>query len=152
MVKHKSSTMSYPNFLENIINYHEPFVGGGSVLLTLLTSPKVTVNGTIYAYDINESLIAVYKHVQTSPSKLSTEIDKLVNEYKTCTGTVVNRKPTDTEEAETSKESYYYWIRSRYNTLTKHTPREIGNVYFFEQDVFSRYISRRTEWIQCPVR
>ena len=37
------------------------------------------------------------------------------------TGTIINRKPTSIEEAKTSKESYYYWIRNKYNNIDKNT-------------------------------
>jgi len=88
-------------FSTEIINYHEPFVGGGSVLLALLSNTNIIVNGTIHAYDVNETLIAMYKDVQKSPKKVYTEIEKIVKEYALCTGTVINRKPTTVDEAKT---------------------------------------------------
>ena len=49
----------------NINNYHEIFLGGGSVLFTLLSYVKnniIKINGNIYAYDLNEPLIYIYKN------------------------------------------------------------------------------------------
>lgn len=39
-----------------INNYHEPFIGGMSVLLGVLqykNDRKININGSIYAYDLN---------------------------------------------------------------------------------------------------
>lgn len=102
-------------------NYHEPFLGGGSVLLALLTckaNGAITVTGNIYASDFNSNLIALYKHIQTSPNELIKEVKVFTDEFSTCKGTSVNRKPTTKEEANTSPESYYFWIRSQFNKMT----------------------------------
>lgn len=107
----------FPNVIEN---YYEPFVGGGSVLLALLTQKRngtLQVNGSIYASDLNPNLIQLYKTVQSKPDELINEVNILIKEYEACTGTTVNRKPTSLEEGTTSQESYYYWIRTRYNAL-----------------------------------
>lgn len=104
-----------------INNYHELFLGGGSVLITLLSYIKagtVRLDGKIYAYDLNEPLIYVYKNIQVNPQELYDEIQKLISGMNLCIGCFVNRKPNTIEEASTSKESYYYWIRSQYNNLT----------------------------------
>ena len=57
-------------FPSEINSYHEPFVGGGSILLALLSlqeQNKILIKGGIYAYDLNENLINVYKHLQSNP-------------------------------------------------------------------------------------
>ena len=106
-------------FPKQIHNYHEPFLGGGSVLLALLSDKSITVSGRIYASDINPHLIAIYKNIQHHPEQLIEEVKKLTDAYAKCSGTVVNRKPATIEEAMTSPESYYFWIRSHFNLITK---------------------------------
>lgn len=101
-------------------NYHELFLGGGSVLLAVLSlqkQGKIVIKNKIYAYDINETLIHVYKHVQNNKDALFGHIERYINEYDSLDGTEINRKPASIDEAKTSKESYYYWIRNKYNTM-----------------------------------
>jgi len=109
---------------KDINNYHELFLGGGSVLLAVLSlqrQNKIVIKNKIYAYDINEVLINVYKHIQTNKDELYEIITLYITEYDSITGTTINRKPNNIDEAKTSKESYYYWIRSKYNKIDKNT-------------------------------
>jgi DNA adenine methylase len=109
-------------FPKTMNNYHEPFLGGGSVLLALLShkaSGSITVTEKIYASDLNSNLIGLYKNVQSNSDGLIMEVKKLSDEFAKCKGTAVNRKASNIEEALTSQESYYYWIRSRFNALSK---------------------------------
>ena len=111
-------------FPTEINNYHELFLGGGSVLLALLSlqkQNKITITNKIYAYDINIALISVYQHIQSNKDELYQYIDSYINEYDSLTGTIINRKPLSIEDAKTSKKSYYYWIRRKYNTMDKTT-------------------------------
>jgi DNA adenine methylase len=107
------------NFPNEINNYYEPFVGGGSVLLTLLTYSKnnlIKINGKINAYDINDTLINMYKNIQNSHLELYYEIQKIINEYNNCgVDEMINREAENLEEAMLNKENYYYWIRKNYN-------------------------------------
>jgi DNA adenine methylase len=104
-------------FPSEINDYHEIFVGGGSVLLAALE--KANVKGKFYAYDLNKILIDTYKDIQTRPKELQKEVDELFRVYDSIKGTEINRKPTNEQEALTSKESYYYWVRHLYNTGTQ---------------------------------
>jgi DNA adenine methylase len=105
-------------------NYHELFLGGGSVLLAVLSLQKqniIKIKEKIYAYDINSILINVFKNIQSKKDELYKHVDFYINEYDKINGDVINRKPKDISEAKTSKESYYYWLRNKFNTIDKST-------------------------------
>lgn len=111
-------------FPKKINNYYEPFVGGGSVLFALLSlqkQDKIIIKNKIYAYDINENLINVYKNIQFNKDELYKYIELYINEYDNIKGDIINRKPLTIEDAKTSKESYYYWIRNKYNNIDKNS-------------------------------
>ena len=108
-------------FPNEINNYREIFLGGGSVLLSLLSYVKkgiITVHGNIYAYDVNEPLIFVYKNIQSSHDELYDKLQFLITEFNECSNGTLNRKPANIDEAKQCKENYYYWIRMEYNKLT----------------------------------
>ena len=86
-------------------NYHELFLGGGSVLLAVLSlqkQNKIVIKNKIYAYDINSLLINVYKNIQNNKEELFKYINSYIKEYDSIKGTEVNRKPTSIKEAKTS--------------------------------------------------
>jgi DNA adenine methylase len=117
----------------NIHTYHEIFLGGGSVLLGILSlqSKGIIQINNIVAYDINKPLIYVYKNIQKKPRKFLNRIIPIINEFNEIIGTDVNRKPTNLEEAKTSKESYYYWIRKKYNEMSEDEKTTLlGSAYF----------------------
>jgi len=101
-------------------NYHEMFLGGGSVLFAILSlqkQNKINIKHKIYAYDINRVLIDVYKHIQSNTEELYKQFQQYMNEYDNLKGTIINRNPTSIIEAKSSKESYYYWMRNKYNKI-----------------------------------
>jgi len=107
-----------------INNYHEPFLGGGSVLFALLSlqkQNKITIEGKIFAYDLNSILINTYKNIQNNKDKLFCYITKYIIEYDNIKGKIINRTAKTLKEAKTSKESYYYWIRRKFNNMDKNT-------------------------------
>ena len=108
-------------FPNTINNYHELFLGGGSVLLALLSlqkENKIVIKENIYAYDINKNLITVYQHIQNNKDELYKYVNMYISQYDSIKGITINRKHQTNDEAKTSKESYLYWIRSKYNQLT----------------------------------
>ena len=111
-------------FPSEIKDYHELFLGGGSVLLALLTlqkKKKIKITGKIYAYDFNPNLIHLYKIVQRQKDKLFEQVSKLVEVYHSLkqetNKEVINRKPENLLEAKKCKENYYYYLRIRFNSL-----------------------------------
>jgi DNA adenine methylase len=108
------------DFPIEINNYREIFLGGGSVLLTLLSYVKseiIKIHGNIYAYDLNEPLIYVYKNIQTYHNELYDTLQIIITNFNECSSGKINRTPTNIKEAKIAKENYYYWIRSEYNKL-----------------------------------
>lgn len=102
-------------------NYREVFLGGGSVLLTLLSYVKngiIKIHGNIYAYDLNEPLIYVYINIQIHHNELYDMLQEIITEFKECGNGEINRAPSNIEEAKITKENYYYWTRNNYNKLT----------------------------------
>ena len=102
-------------FPSEINNYHELFLGGGSVLLALLSYQKnniINVKGEIYAYDINEPLINFFINVQKYPLELFEKIQQIILEF--------NKQ---------DNKDYYYYIRNKYNKLKNKNNIE-GSVLF----------------------
>lgn len=87
-------------FPRKMKDYHEPFLGGGSVLLALLKS-QIEIDGVLRVSDVNPHLINFYKAVQDDPAHLSFQLGQLVNDPK-------NETP----------EAYYYYLRSEFNTAS----------------------------------
>lgn len=107
-------------------NFHDVFLGGGSVLLAVLSLQKtgdINIKNRIYAYDINRVLINVFKHIQNNKEELYEHICHYINTYdalsvgdKETQTNIINRKPKNMEEAMACKENYYYWVRSKFNS------------------------------------
>ena len=125
-------------FPREMNNYHEPFLGGGSVLLTLLSHVKrgvIKIHGNIFAYDLNEPLIYMYRNIQSNHHELYHTLQFLIAEFNECPTHEeegpVNRNPQNIQEAKLAKETYYYWIRSEYNALSSIDKRTIlGSAMF----------------------
>jgi DNA adenine methylase len=109
------------NTPRRIKNYYEPFLGGGSVLLAVLSHAKatnMTIEGKVVAGDANENVIALYKNIQHSLPALLAQLATFTSIFSKCPAVEGgNREPTSTTDAMTSKESYYYWIRKAFNEI-----------------------------------
>lgn len=170
-------------FPKIINNYHELFLGGGSVLLGLLEriqNNKIEVKGNIYVYDKNPVLINMFINIKNNRESLENSMNEFLNIYtnlsngeplckekilelsledlklqlkKRCLRNNDNTndnetlirsaliddsdayfasisalkslgkkqkivKPTTYDEGLMSKESYYYWIRKKYNDMS----------------------------------
>ena len=119
--KHKLLHHLLPRFPKQMHNYHDIFVGGGSVLFAILSlrnQGDIVIDGGVYASDINTNLINFYKILQTRPDILYEHVSKHFDLYDTLPTALkgeANRKPLNMGEALSSKESYYYWLRTEYN-------------------------------------
>lgn len=109
-------------------DYREPFLGGGSVLLAVLSLVRagaLLIRGTVRASDANALLINVYRQVQAAPDEVQRHIDAVMAVHRELPaapagGANANRKPASLEEARSSRESHYYWLRSRFNDMDTH--------------------------------
>jgi len=120
---------------KKINNYHELFVGGGSFLIMMLWAKEkkyITINGNINVYDLNEALIETYNNIKNNKNELYERIKQIEEEFNSCEiDGDVKRKPVNKEDAMTSKESYYYWIRKQYNELSDKSTIESSSYFIF---------------------
>jgi DNA adenine methylase len=94
-------------FPSHMNNYYEPFVGGGSVLFALLSqihNGHIKLNGNVYASDLNERLINMYKNVQSNPNNVYYHLEQLKNMYAKCSAS--------------NKETMFYGARKQYNSMS----------------------------------
>ena len=101
-------------FPKEMNNYFEPFVGGGSILYGLLDGSRsgvFNVKGKVFASDTNESLIYMYKNLQTHHLVLHKELAKLTMKHKEKTPTRIKDDKLNIR----SKEGFYYSMRKTFN-------------------------------------
>ena len=120
---------------DKINNYHELFVGGGSFLIMVLWAKEkkyIAIDGDINVYDLNEALIETYNNIKNNKNELFESIKQIEAEFNSCEiEGDVKRKPVNKEDAMTSKESYYYWIRKQYNELSDKSTIESSSYFIF---------------------
>ena len=141
-------------FPKKINNYHEPFLGGGSVLfalLSLIENKKIQLDGKIYVYDLNKNLINVYKHIQNDKDELWKYLDNLINNYNNIKSHTIEKKdnkrkninPQTEEESKLSKEHYYYYVRNLYNNSVNEI--EISALFIFLNKTCFRGVYRESK-------
>jgi len=131
MLKQLETKDDEGNKIIEMKNYHELFIGGGSLLFAILylkETNKIKINGSINAYDINPILISLYKNIQSNKDDLLKNIEKYQKTYESIKQLKVSqkseRKASTEEEAKKSREAYYYWMRKQYNSITDNTSIE----------------------------
>lgn len=120
-------------FPKCIDQYHEIFVGGGSILFGVLerVRNKDMIVNEFYAYDLNKTLIYLYKNIQKFPQEVYDEIENLKSKYLNILNLKGNKNPQHLEDALTSRESFYYWTRKQYNNFSNIDKCSIrGTAYF----------------------
>ena len=136
-----------PKFPTKMKNYHEIFIGGGSVLLRVLEMKQkglITIEKNIYAYDINEGLIYFYKNIQSKKDDLYACIEHYRRQYHFIADMNIKLDEPDVkqrrkrlkvlrnpnEKTTSSREAYYYWLRNKFNSLDK-TSVEYSALFLF---------------------
>lgn len=113
------------NFPKEMNNYYEIFLGGGSVLISFLEQVQtgfLKVKGQIYSFDFNKNLIGFFNNIKDNHTLLLGELEKLKDEFFECPdkGEVVrDYLGGKIGKKKTSKESYYYYCRHLYNSLSE---------------------------------
>lgn len=122
----KSQSKEIIKYINNVENYYEPFVGGGSIFLSLLESDKNIKN--YYLSDINLDLINVYLLIKNDPNKLILDYTRHFNNFNINDNLFENRKRYFAEIRERYNKdkdaSDFYWIM---RTTTNGMPRYSKN-------------------------
>jgi DNA adenine methylase len=127
----------FSHFPPTMANYHEPFVGGGSVLLGFLSKVRAgesELTGSVFASDANPVLISLYRHLQADVEALTASLKTLVDAY-TRAGQhqpqMLYRGPKTAEEGATSQESFYYWTRAQFNAAEDRNSIAVAAMFLF---------------------
>ena len=116
---------SFPNEIYG--DYHEPFVGGGGMLLGVLSHNDIKIHGNVYAYESNECLINMYKNVQQHPRELCEKLVKLSQEYNKSDNTIKMVR----HDGMTAQKAYYYWIRKQFNEMKDKSTLQASTYFMF---------------------
>lgn len=120
--KHKLLTHIINKIPKEFNSYHDIFLGGGSVLLAILTlqeNNKIKINKTINAYDLNIRLINTFKHVQSNPKLLIRLVKNLIHQYQKIQINTHKQKgapKVNIDNYTETREHFYYWIVYKFNT------------------------------------
>jgi DNA adenine methylase len=115
-------------FPREINNYHEIFLGGGSVLLAFLCcveNKKINVKGKVYVYDLNNSLINTFNQLKNNLDNLLKELEKIKTEFSSIKINTKGQrgapKNINIDNYKETREHYYYWQREVFNKTDKNT-------------------------------
>jgi DNA adenine methylase len=104
--------------------YHEPFVGGGSMLLMVLQLMEYGRLGirNVIASDINWQLISMYMSIRDQPYELMNQIDLIMIDVNLAEDIEYEKRHkcilTTLDQARTMGKKYmYYFLRQRFNEL-----------------------------------
>ena len=125
----------FNEFPKIMLNYYEPFIGGGSVLFNLLNKleKKEIIVNNIYISDINKDLIDLYLSVKNNYKQLIKYLQKFKNNYEKANiikkDKVVRKKiiikKTLKANIKEGKENVYYFYRSIFNKLKMNKSNKI---------------------------
>ena len=110
-------------FPDKLEYYYEPFLGGGSVLIhliSMLENDKMKCNN-IVVNDLNTTLIDLYIYIKKSPIVFLKELDKIISIYNKCEHIDYPKrykftKTSFEESIKGGKMSLYYHYRDMYNS------------------------------------
>ena len=146
-------------FPKTMNNYHECFLGGGSVLLTVLSLQKegeLTIKNKICAYDLNPALINTYNQIKCNYSKVLVEMKKIIEEFGSILintngdhGRIV-AKTISHKNYKTTREHYYYWTRKLYNESEKTTPMSAAYFIFLNKTGFKGMFREGNKGFNIP--
>lgn len=100
------------SFKKEKVNYVEPFLGSGAVMLNVINNLDSLKYKDIYVNDINTNIINFYKYLKSKPMELIKSLNEISNIYNS-----KNMK---------EKEKYFYEIRKIFNTT-----KENKQIYFY---------------------
>lgn len=100
------------SFKKNKINYVEPFLGSGVVMLNVINNIDVLHYQNIYVNDINSNIINFFKLLKSNPKILIKGLTELSDVYNS--------------KSNVEQEQMYYEIRDKFNNT-----KENKSVYFY---------------------
>ena len=123
-----------------MLNYYEPFLGGGSVLFTMMYMQQqghITIQGHVFASDLNRDLIGFFKNIQQNVIELYTAIEGIVNEFRTLPHT--ERTPETNNQTDPNelrklghlRAALFYDKRNEYNAIDNSDAVQKSALFYF---------------------
>ena len=124
------------HFPKTMKKYHEPFIGGGSVLLFVLeekSKGNLEIQNEIICSDLNFSLINFYQKIQSELEDFLEIFKKFSEIYHQIKKT---KDPMEKTDITSSKELYYYHLREKFNQMEKDTTEAAAIFLFLNRTSF----------------